>query len=1849
MSVVTAVALVTSAAYFTTPPTAAVVLDVCSSGCAYTTIQGAINAAAPGDTILVGAGTYPENIGIGIDVSISGSGAGNTTIDGSGTNRVITVAAGATVTLADITVTNGYVSGSNNGGGINNEGTLHLERVLVTNNTADWGGGGIYNSGILTVTDSWVIGNIGQTIGTGIIGGAGIATLGSGSSLTVTRSTIADNRLVKPGTEDRGGGGISSKWSALTIIDSSFTNNESGYAAGGLWVQGGSFTLTRSTVASNRTGTDPARGYGSGGGMFLKSSVATITDSTISSNTAKTVGGGIYNKGNLTVTNSTISGNAAARGGGGIYSKNDLTLSSVTVASNSAASNSGAWGGGVYAFGNTITVDNTLIADNTVTTAGTDCYGTVNAPAGSVSLVESTDAIDCVSAGAGTIVTGVDPLLGPLQDNGGPTLTHELLAGSPALDTGSTALTADQRGEPRPVGSGDDIGAYERAVTVPPVGPPFALVPRSGGLGTDIGVQATVTGGQSCGWSPGETVEIWWDDPEARLATLTVDAAGCFSAMVLVDGAERIQGSKTGVHTVEARGSVSGTSQAQFEQTSEQLLLSPSEGPAEFAVAASGCGWDGLTSVNIYWSGTGELVGKAFVDNFSGCISATVTIPSAKNGIYALAASPGSFPGPNPQPGTTAAAYRVRQATITLTPAEGPPGGRIPLTGCTWFPGEQIEFSFGDSGVVFDTAGVGVGGCITTGGPTDPVLVLPVTAVLGQTTIRAIGADSGLTIDTPFAVLNPTLVLDPTRGLPGNTIGVSGCGWVGNDTVTIEWGYPDTNNLPIRWLATVDTDTGCFGEDGFTIDVPDNTITGRVRVDGTGSASGYTFVFFIVSHDGTINVSAPDGVAGSEILVEVSTAVVGETITFYVEGQPVDGVGAITPDFTYPLTIPTWAPIGNVQLHAVGTKGFNDWAVFNVTDDSAIDVVTAGPILGGDSIRVAGTNWRSGGQVTLTLERGSMSDATFKVVTIPETDRDFAVSFRLPDDLSGGIYTVRAVGDRGREATADFGVGEYTVALTINRVRVFGAGFDGLDTLGDMYPRVIVDAPGFPYFGAARRLAHTTDADVADPRWTFGFNVPIDAPATMPIEIRLFDWDEGADPATEQQADINPSSASEGVVLPLDLVTGTWPGAPLGQGCFQGDNADTRVEVCFTVSRVSTSGDIDADGFLDRWEIDGVDLNADGAADVDLGSLGASPCRATIAVDWDAMPSRTPLPDSMTAVVDAFDAAPIAAPPKCGVLGFAPEAGIDLILDRGTGVPWQEEIICSDLRAYRAANEDSARSRLFYYALFANRQEGSGSSGRACGDGAVMISLGNPWPDTEKRTRSESSTLMHELGHALGLKHGGGDNANRKPNYLSVMSYRFQLAGLFTADGTATVLDYSREKLRDLDESALTEARITTGNLRTAWTGPSWALGIGAANAPLDWNDDGATTDPYAQDLNDDSLCVASGKDNILQTKTEGDDVVNSARKSGVGDIINAGPDGVCDTAIDDTSDDKQKRDVGYKALGVLEGYDDWANLKLRAKINLRGSGLDLDTVHDTDDLTVEELEEEYRFWFGEAPRATVSPVSQSVQYSDEITAVAITVNDPDPGALNLEWSTLPTGMSVTLNSCESTSGGGVECVWILTGQMLESTGSYTITFTASDGVSDSVPATATIAVVDYDVSDVFTDDDGSVFEADIEWIAAAGITKGCNPPTNDRFCPNSDVTRGQMAAFLVRALGLTDRLDNPFVDDDGSVFETDIERLAAAGITKGCNPPANDQFCPTKRVTRGQMAAFLVRALAYSDDGGGDLFIDDDDNIFEADIDRLATAGVTKGCNPPANDQYCPNDFVRRDQMAAFLHRAFR
>ena len=171
-----------------------------------------------------------------------------------------------------------------------------------------------------------------------------------------------------------------------------------------------------------------------------------------------------------------------------------------------------------------------------------------------------------------------------------------------------------------------------------------------------------------------------------------------------------------------------------------------------------------------------------------------------------------------------------------------------------------------------------------------------------------------------------------------------------------------------------------------------------------------------------------------------------------------------------------------------------------------------------------------------------------------------------------------------------------------------------------------------------------------------------------------------------------------------------------------------------------------------------------------------------------------------------------------------------------------------------------------------------------------------------------------------------------------------------------------------------------------------------------------------------------------------------------------------------------------------------------------------------------------------------------------------------------------------------------------------------------------------------------------NTFHDDIEWLALAGVTRGCNPPTNTEFCPEGSVTRGQMAAFLGRALDLPPAPDARFRDVPAShTFAEDIDRLAAAGITRGCNPPANDRFCPEQPVSRQQMAAFLARALGLGEPDHPGFRDVPSGSTFDRDIRRLATAGITRGCNPPSNDRFCPDGTVTREQMAAFLRRGLQ
>ncbi len=209
-------------------------------------------------------------------------------------------------------------------------------------------------------------------------------------------------------------------------------------------IQGGPVTINNLTITGGNSTA------GAGGIYNLRT--LTLNNCTVTGNSAATVGGGIRNIGNLRLNNSTISGNTAGTGGGIYVEGGSASLDSVTVADNIATT-----GGGIAQVAGTVTLANTIVGNNSASGSGPDLSGTITSA--DHNLVEDTSGATFTPQAHD--ITGVDPLLGALADNGGPTETHALLPGSPAINAGDTPLTTDQRGVTRPQGAADDIGAFE--------------------------------------------------------------------------------------------------------------------------------------------------------------------------------------------------------------------------------------------------------------------------------------------------------------------------------------------------------------------------------------------------------------------------------------------------------------------------------------------------------------------------------------------------------------------------------------------------------------------------------------------------------------------------------------------------------------------------------------------------------------------------------------------------------------------------------------------------------------------------------------------------------------------------------------------------------------------------------------------------------------------------------------------------------------------------------------------------------------------------------------------------------------------------------------------------------------------------------------------------------------------------------------------------------------------------------------------------------------------------------------------------------------------------------------------
>jgi hypothetical protein len=394
-----------------------------SSQTACRTIGHAISLASSDDSLMVAAATYTENLTIGFSLNVVGSGANTTIIDGGGVKTVVTVSStSAVVTLSNLTIRNGSAYG---GAGIANFGILTIHNSALSGNRAVFGGG-ISNAGSATINNSTISGNSAQSSPhclyhqlCGAFGG-GIYNSNS-ATLTISSSTVRNN-------------------SAGARAGSCFSGGYCYSDGGGIFNQG-TMIMSNTTVADNTASWTPYGTYGLGhGGGIFNSGTATISNCTLFANDA-TSGGGIFNSGTATTSNCTLSGNNA--------------FSGVGISNNSGAS---------MALQNSILDHNFLPGS---VPQSQNCSGTMN------SLGYNLSSDGTCSFNSPGDLNNHDPLLGPLQNNGGPTQTMALLPGSPAIDGGNPAgctdglgnpLKTDQRGMPRPDKEdtgGCDMGAYE--------------------------------------------------------------------------------------------------------------------------------------------------------------------------------------------------------------------------------------------------------------------------------------------------------------------------------------------------------------------------------------------------------------------------------------------------------------------------------------------------------------------------------------------------------------------------------------------------------------------------------------------------------------------------------------------------------------------------------------------------------------------------------------------------------------------------------------------------------------------------------------------------------------------------------------------------------------------------------------------------------------------------------------------------------------------------------------------------------------------------------------------------------------------------------------------------------------------------------------------------------------------------------------------------------------------------------------------------------------------------------------------------------------------------------------------
>jgi hypothetical protein len=366
------------------------------------------------------------------------------------------------ITLTDSSVSRNFATGrAGTGGGIYSYAdSISLHNSNVLSNRANGNGGGIaLGNGSLAATGSSLIaGNTSDAYGGGI-------SIGFGRGPAAPNSVTLDSSFIYRNRSEIGGGGIAARRADITLIQSSVSDNRSARDGGGIQINRGSVTLNRAElnqnngrgIFANQTRIDIVDSTidgNDGGGIFARAGGVNISGSTLSNNLSRDPGAAFWSiESELNLANSTVSGNVSFEDGGGLSGSGEFLIESSTIFDNTAI----VTGGGIDAF-RSVTIRNSIIAGNSddgtapdifssgLTTASHSLIGN-NAGSGlDAAPIGSPDASENL---IGTSAAPIDPSLSELADNGGLTLTHALLPGSPAIDAGSNELAIDQDGAPQ--------------------------------------------------------------------------------------------------------------------------------------------------------------------------------------------------------------------------------------------------------------------------------------------------------------------------------------------------------------------------------------------------------------------------------------------------------------------------------------------------------------------------------------------------------------------------------------------------------------------------------------------------------------------------------------------------------------------------------------------------------------------------------------------------------------------------------------------------------------------------------------------------------------------------------------------------------------------------------------------------------------------------------------------------------------------------------------------------------------------------------------------------------------------------------------------------------------------------------------------------------------------------------------------------------------------------------------------------------------------------------------------------------------------------------------------------------